>query len=56
MTERNEIIEECAKVLDAAERDWRRIRDPGMANNAASYARQIRTLKSVGDGETEDRK
>jgi hypothetical protein len=43
--DRNAIIEECAKVLDKAAADWRRIRDPGMANNAASYAKQVRALK-----------
>jgi hypothetical protein len=37
-------IEECAKVLDNAAQDWHRIRDPGMANNAKSYAKQIRAL------------
>lgn len=37
-------IEESAQILDEAERDWRRIRDPGMANNAASYAKKIRAL------------
>lgn len=42
---RNAAIEECAKVLDAAADDWRRIRDPGMANNAASYASKIRALR-----------
>lgn len=42
---RNAAIEECAKVLDCAADDWRRIRDPGMANNAASYARKIRALR-----------
>ncbi len=41
---RSDTVEECAKVLDEAARDWRRIRDPGMANNAASYARRIRAL------------
>lgn len=43
--ERERVIEECAKVLDECADDWRRIRDPGMANNAASYARKIRALK-----------
>lgn len=37
-------IEACAKILDEAAQDWRRIRDPGMANNAASYAAKIRAL------------
>lgn len=41
---RETAIEECAKVLDEASQDWRRIRDPGMANNAAAYARRIRAL------------
>lgn len=41
---RSEIIEECAKVLDEAAQDWRRIRDPGMANNAGAYAKRIRDL------------
>ncbi|WP_409188401.1 hypothetical protein [Bradyrhizobium sp. RDM4] len=41
---RETIIEECAKVLDEAAQDWRRIRDPGMANNAAAYAKKIRAL------------
>lgn len=44
--DRDAVIEECAKVLDNAADDWRRIRDPGMANNAASYARKIRALKN----------
>lgn len=43
---RASVIEECAKVLDDAAQDWRRIRDPGMANNAAAYARRIRSLTS----------
>jgi hypothetical protein len=42
-------IERCAKVLDDAAQDWRRIRDPGMANNAASYAKQIRALSVTGE-------
>ncbi len=41
---RRNVIEECAKVLDGAAQDWHRIRDPGMANNAKSYAKQIRAL------------
>lgn len=41
--------EACAKVLDEAAQDWRKIRDPGMANNAAAYARRIRAL-SVPNG------
>ena len=43
-TGREEVIEECAKVLDEAAQDWRRVRDPGMANNAASYAKKIRAF------------
>ncbi len=43
-TSRDAVIEECAKVLDEAAQDWRRIRDPGMANNAAAYARRVRAL------------
>jgi hypothetical protein len=42
------VIEECAKVLDEAAQDWNRIRDPGMANNARSYAKKIRALASEG--------
>lgn len=38
------VIEECAQVLDRAAQDWNRIRDPGMANNARCYAKQIRAL------------
>lgn len=41
----NEAIERAAKVLDDAAQDWNRIRDPGMANNARSYAKRIRALK-----------
>ena len=37
-------IEAAAKVLDDAAQDWNRIRDPGMANNARSYAKKIRSL------------
>lgn len=48
MANRDAVIEECAKVLDAAADDWRRIRDPGMANNAAHYAQTIRALKVAG--------
>jgi len=39
-----EMRERAAKVLDNAAQDWNRIRDPGMANNARSYARKIRAL------------
>lgn len=54
---RDAVIEECAKVLDEAAQDWRRIRDPGMANNAASYARRIRALAlSSADRLTESEK
>jgi hypothetical protein len=42
--DRAAIIEECARVLDECAQDWRRIRDPGMANNAAAYAKKIRAL------------
>lgn len=38
-------IEAAAKVLDDAAQDWNRIRDPGMANNARSYAKKIRSLQ-----------
>jgi hypothetical protein len=41
---RDAVIEECAKILDEAAIDWNRIRDPGMANSARSYARKIRAL------------
>ena len=34
--------ERCAQILDEAAQDWNRIRDPGMANNARSYAKKIR--------------
>lgn len=44
---RAQVIEECAKVLDEAAQDWRRIRDPGMANNAAAYAGRIRALAAL---------
>lgn len=50
-TARNVVIEECAKVLDDAAQDWNRIRDPGMANNARSYARKIRTLATATGGD-----
>lgn len=46
------VIEECAKVLDEAAQDWNRIRDPGMANNARSYARKIRALTQGPDTST----
>jgi hypothetical protein len=49
---RDDVIEECARVLDAAAQDWNRIRDPGMANNARSYAKRIRAL-STNPGEQE---
>lgn len=45
----NVAVEECAKILDAAAADWHRIRDPGMANNAKSYARKIRALSRKGE-------
>ena len=44
VTARADAIEEAAKVLDGAAQDWHRIRDPGMANNAKHYAKQIRAL------------
>lgn len=47
---RGNVIEGCAKVLDRASQDWHRIRDPGMANNAKSYARQIRALSLPSTG------
>jgi len=43
---RDAVIEECAAILDAAAQEFNRIRDPGMANQARSYARRIRALKS----------
>lgn len=47
--------ERCAKILDDAAQDWNRIRDPGMANNARSYARKIRQCTSCdGKGEVAD--
>lgn len=53
---RNAALEEAALELDGAAQDWNRIRDPGMANNARSYAKKIRLLKlqspaSQGNGE-----
>lgn len=44
-------IEECARILDEAAQDWNRIRDPGMANNARSYARKIRALAGASTDE-----
>lgn len=41
---RKAAIEECAKVLDDAAQDLNRIRDPGMANNARSYANKLRKI------------
>lgn len=48
----NEAIEAAAEILDAAAQDWNRIRDPGMANNARSYAKKIRALRREAPGPT----
>jgi hypothetical protein len=45
---REATIEECAKILDDCAQGWNRIRDPGLANNARAYARQIRALSTKG--------
>jgi hypothetical protein len=39
--------EACAKILDECASDWNRIRDPGMANNARSYAKKIRNRSNL---------
>ena len=50
----NEGIERAAETLDEAAQDWNRIRDPGMANNARSYAKKIRALSDTSTVSDED--
>lgn len=44
---RDDVIEECAKVLDEHAQDMNRIRDVGMANHDRSLARKVRALKAA---------
>jgi hypothetical protein len=43
-------LEEAAQVLDDCAQEWNKLRDPGMANQARSYAAKIRALIQTGSG------